>query len=69
MYKEFFKDSTYLDFPLFTLLLFVSVFLVVVLRALFSRRNEPRMQALARLPLEDGPPMTPRQRGNEATSA
>lgn len=56
MYKEFFKDSTFLNFPLFTLLLFVSIFAFVVLRALFQKRGDPRIEALSRLPLEDGPP-------------
>lgn len=56
MYKEFFKDSTFLNFPLFTLLLFVAVFAFVVLRAVFQKKGDPRIEALSRLPLEDGPP-------------
>lgn len=59
MYKEFFKDSTWLNFPIFTLLLFVTVFLFVVLRALFSRQNDAHMQALSRMPLEEDPESPP----------
>lgn len=63
MYKEFFKDSALLNFPLFTLLLFVSVFLFVVLKALFSRSNDAHIQALSRLPLEEEPKAEPMGRG------
>lgn len=63
MYKEFFKDSAFLNFPLFTLLLFIAVFAFVVLRAVFQKQGDPRVEALSRLPLEDGPPRAETSRG------
>lgn len=64
MYKEFFQDSEFLSFPLFTLFLFIAVFAYVVLRAFTRKPGDARIEALSRLPLDDGPPRTGAVRGN-----
>lgn len=52
MYREFYAGATLLDLPLFTLVLFVTVFLGVVARTFVLRKSRD-FDALAQLPLGD----------------
>jgi cbb3-type cytochrome oxidase subunit 3 len=49
--RQFFADSPVIVFPIFALLLFVAVFIVVTVRALRTQPSE--IDALARIPLAD----------------
>lgn len=50
MYREFYAGATLLDLPLFTLILFIAVFLGVVARTFLLRRSRD-FDGLAQLPL------------------
>jgi hypothetical protein len=52
MYREFYRDSALLWYPLAALLFFVALFVVAVLVA-FRRRNGDRIALLGTLPLDD----------------
>lgn len=55
MYKEFFQHSSLLGFPLFSLILFIFVFAVVVVMA-FVRYRGPRLEQHSNMPLQDDLP-------------
>jgi len=50
--KEFFRMSPALDYPLLALALFMAVFVAISVRAFMQK--PARVDAVARLPLEDG---------------
>lgn len=52
MYREFYAGATLLDLPLFTLILFVTVFLAVVARTFLLRKSRD-FDGMAQLPLGD----------------
>ena len=52
MLKELLQSSTVLDLPVVTMLFFIAVFAVVILRVL-SRKRRPHYDRMARLPLDD----------------
>jgi len=56
MGKEIYNHSTMLDLPLFTLLLFVAVFIGVVFYVWRRGANHPDHAHLASLPLADDTP-------------
>lgn len=56
MYKEFFRDSALLGFPLVALILFLLAFAAVL--AHVSRLRREGIDQLARMPLEDESPCT-----------
>ncbi len=59
MYKQFFQGMTIWQLPLFAMLFFFVVFVVVVLRAFLLQRRED-LAPVARLPLdEDARPGVP----------
>jgi hypothetical protein len=53
MLKETLSQTDVIDYPLFALILFVTVFALVVVRVLLSGRRSGRMEAMSRLPLAD----------------
>jgi len=61
MYAQFYAHMPWTDLPVFALLLFLSVFLVVIARML-TRKQRAELEAVARLPLErdDVPGAQPR---------
>jgi len=52
MYQEFYRTSQYLDLPLFSLLLFLAVFVGTVVWLFGVQRKNPRFDQIAKLPLE-----------------
>jgi cytochrome c oxidase cbb3-type subunit 4 len=54
MYKQFFQGMDYTHLPLFTLVLFVALFVGMLVHVLFVRRRSD-YDAVASLPLTDGP--------------
>lgn len=52
MYQEFYRTSQYLDLPLFSLLLFMAVFVGTVVWLFGVQRKSPRFDRLSALPLE-----------------
>ena len=63
MYKAFYADHTLLGFPLFALLFFVAVFSFVVF-CVMRKRETPRLQTLAHLPLADDSEVSARGHGH-----
>mgnify|MGYP001267691350 CR=1 FL=1 len=54
MYQEFYRNSQYLDLPLFALLLFMAVFVGTVFWLfVVQRKNKVRFERLAAMPLEE----------------
>jgi len=64
MLKETLSKTDVINYPLFTLILFVAVFAIVVVWVLASGRKNERMEAMSRLPLadDDAPPTFPTKR-------
>ena len=58
MYKQFYAGMSYADLPLFALLFFFGVFVVVVLRQYLVKRKSD-YDDVARLPLEPDLPVPP----------
>jgi len=55
MYAQFYAGSRLVDLPLFALLLFVTTFVVVLVRTGMAKRRGD-FEGVARLPLDDGQP-------------
>lgn len=53
MYQEFYEGSTLLSLPIITLILFVAVFAIVVIREWRNGANNSEHAHLGSLPLED----------------
>jgi hypothetical protein len=53
MYQEFYRNSQYLDLPLFALLLFLTVFVATVLWLFVVQRKSKRFERISALPLEE----------------
>ena len=51
MYRAFYENMSLTELPLFTLILFLTVFVAVVVRV-YSKQRKPELDALAALPLE-----------------
>lgn len=59
MMKETLSQTNIIEGPLFALILFVLVFLLVTVRVLMRGKNDPRSMQLASLPLfDDARPVT-----------
>jgi hypothetical protein len=54
MYREFFASSPLLGLPIVSLVIFIAVFALVVVRLWTFGRHSPEHQRLARMPLEEG---------------
>ncbi len=63
MYAWFYKGSDLVAFPIAGLLIFVTVFVVVVLRA-YSRAQRPAYDRAAAMPLEDDSTVIPHDNAN-----
>lgn len=61
MFRELFTESDILSLPVVSMLFFMAVFVVVLLRT-FSRRRKPHYDRMARLPLDDQPEAPEAQR-------
>lgn len=53
IYQQFFARSPLLALPVISLVIFVTVFALVLLRLWFSRNQSPQFEHLSRLPLDD----------------
>lgn len=53
MYRQFYEGMTWSDLPLFTLVLFVSIFLAVVVRLFVLHRGRD-YESMARMPIDGG---------------
>lgn len=52
MFKEFFKNATLLDLPMWAMFGFLAIFVGIVFWAM-SRRQAARFESLSRMPLDD----------------
>lgn len=52
MYQEFYRGSSLLHLPLFSLILFLTVFIGTLFWLFVWRRRDPRFERLAAIPLE-----------------
>ncbi len=54
MFRELFTESDILSLPVVSMLFFMGVFAIVLVRTL-SKRRKPHYDRMSRLPLEDQP--------------
>ena len=54
VFQSFYQGNPFLDLPILSMFLFVGTFVAAVLMVWIKGKDDPTLDALSRLPLEDG---------------